>query len=173
MVFRGAASGRPLASPRDGDHATWIKSKLHTDLMTGAQSSLQLDWLRPSLFASPLTAVELLGGYARISFTQNDTHGVVVNGFPPACARWNCTCDDMGIYYAVGPKSSCPPPYDPCNATFGCAPTFAQNWWRSKGCTYDSYYNKTTDHVHPGCDGGGGGHKLPPHALGLVLKLMF
>ena len=162
-----------------GKALPWVPSQLHVDLQAGKQ--LSLPWLRPSLFATPITKVELLGGSAPITYTLNDTAGMVVDGItgtptpapaPPFdCKAFGCTCAGMGDYYGVGPSPGC--------GGFGCAPADAQHWWVvTMQCTAAAYAKKA---VHRGCSdakcGSVGpappGAKVPPQNLGLVIKISF
>ena len=122
--------------------------------------------------------MELLGGSAPITYTLNDTDGMVVDGIastpvPPApfdCEPFGCTCAGMGDYYGIGPSPGC--------TGFGCAPAGAQHWWVfTKDCTTAAYATKA---VHRGCaDGKCGvappppGPDMPPQRLGLVVKISF
>ena len=63
---------------------------VHAALMAG-QKNLSLPWLRPSLFASPLKTVELLGHSAPISHTISDADGMVVDGISAnSAAAFDC-----------------------------------------------------------------------------------
>eukprot|EP01052_Picozoa_sp_SAG31_P007873 SAG31_NODE_384_length_16414_cov_7.492308_6_plen_523_part_00 len=183
----------------------WEINPLHTAVMTAVLQStklstspmLRLQWMRPSLFKRPLHAIYLLTNDTSnsigtaLQFTQTDEEGLTIDGvWPPPppppppfnCATlFNCSCADMGRYYAVGPACLNPSPTTGCpSATFGCAPPAAQAWWRAKGCKTNAYYNATTDKTHRGCSpphggsgGGGGGGRATAKELGLVLKFMF
>ena len=149
---------------------------MHARLVAGGDKSLSLPWLRPSLFASPLLKVELLGGSVPITHTATDADGMTVHGIsvsPPApsfnCTVFGCSCKGMGDYYGIGPAPGC--------TSFGCAPKDAQDWWiDTMGCTTAAYANTT---VHPGCSDGKCGPARPspspqtPASIGLVLKLSF
>ena len=63
---------------------------VHAALMAG-QKNLSLPWLRPSLFASPLKTVELLGHSAPISHTISDADGIVIDGISAnSAAAFDC-----------------------------------------------------------------------------------
>ena len=129
---------------------------IHTALMAG-QKNLSLPWLRPSLFSSPVKAVELLGHSATISHTISDADGMVIEMPPFDCKAFGCTCKGMGTYYGVNHVRG-----------FGCAPPAAENWWvEVMNCTVAGYDNTTAPHP-VGCNG-----KRTPQELGLVLKVSF
>eukprot|EP01043_Picozoa_sp_COSAG02_P038697 COSAG02_NODE_3003_length_7572_cov_5.390740_2_plen_410_part_00 len=142
-------------------------STIHAELMAG-KKNLSLPWLRPSLFATPIKTVELLGNSATISYTVSDAEGMVVDGItvhskPPFdCSAFGCTCKGMGAYYGVNHARG-----------FGCAPPSAENWWQQvMNCTVAGYDNATIQHP-PGCDPAPPSKKKTPAELGLVLKIGF
>ena len=140
--------------------------------LLASNDSVALPWLRPSLFASRLKSVTLLGGSVPVHATMSDEHGVVVEGLSAAlpaldCAPWHCECADMGDFYGLGP----PPGLgrDSLGEFFGCAPAGAKHWWTTKNCTTADYARSAK---HPGC-GTGVPPKVPPEHNGLVLKIQF
>jgi hypothetical protein len=94
-------------SDNDISGGGWTVNPLHTKLLAGKE--LPLPWLRPSLFATPIKSVELLGKFVNISYTISDAVGMLVQGFsstpavPPFdCKQFGCTCKGMGNFYGIG-----------------------------------------------------------------------